>query len=71
MSNSTHGFIINPQLDIQSTDEYKIKISGSAIKCALGNRCFIIVFIVVPGFNRSQIRNNVVMKVNFSIDLTL
>lgn len=36
MSNSTHGFIINPQLDIQSTDEYRIKISGSAIKYELG-----------------------------------
>lgn len=36
MSNSTHGFIINPQLDIQSTDEYRIKISGSAVKCELG-----------------------------------
>lgn len=36
MSNSTHGFIINPQLDIQSTDEYRIKISGSVIKYELG-----------------------------------
>lgn len=31
MSSGTHGFIINPQLEIHSTDEQRIMISGSAM----------------------------------------
>lgn len=32
MSNGSHGFLINPQLEIQSADEHRVKISGCAMK---------------------------------------
>lgn len=32
MSNGSHGFLINPQLEIQSADEHRGKISGCATK---------------------------------------
>lgn len=36
VSNSAHGFIMNPQLEIHSTDEQRIMISGSAMEFGSG-----------------------------------
>lgn len=46
MSNSTHGFIIDSQLEIHYDDDQRIRISGCAMGCGSGQYFYHI--IVIP-----------------------
>lgn len=59
MSNRTSAFIINPQSEIHSTDEQRIRISGSATGCGL-EEYFHETIVIIPSYFQSQMTNSIV-----------